>query len=150
MATQTVEQVTRLPEFQEKFLADILAQAKAASQAGMPYAPSQVAELGAGQQQAIQQAMSGVGAYAPYLQAGQAAVGQGITGAQQACQVLQGAGIGEHLDPLPPLRQFKHRIHHLLEPAQRRIGIRRVADKISELLGQQDCQPNAVQACGIR
>ena len=84
MATQTVEQVTRLPEFQEKFLADILEQAKAASQAGMPYAPSQVAELGAGQQQAIQQAMSGVGAYAPYLQAGQAAVGQGITGAQQA------------------------------------------------------------------
>jgi hypothetical protein len=50
----------------------------------MPYAPSQVAELGEGQQQAIQQAMSGVGAYAPYLQAGQAAVGQGITGAQQA------------------------------------------------------------------
>ena len=84
MATQTVEQVTRLPEFQEKFLADILEQAKAASQAGMPYAPSQVAELGAGQQQAIQQALSGVGAYAPYLQAGQAAVGQGITGAQQA------------------------------------------------------------------
>lgn len=84
MATQTVEQVTRLPEFQEQFLADILEQAKAASQTGMPYAPSQVAELGAGQQQAIQQAMSGVGAYAPFLQAGQAAVGEGITGAQQA------------------------------------------------------------------
>ena len=30
MATQTVEQVTRLPEFQEQFLADILEQAKAA------------------------------------------------------------------------------------------------------------------------
>jgi len=84
MATQTVEQVTRLPEFQEQFLADILAQAKAASQTGMPYAPSQVAELGAGQQQAIEQAMSGVGAYAPFLQAGQTAVGEGITGAQQA------------------------------------------------------------------
>ena len=84
MATQTVEQVTRLPEFQEQFLADILEQAKAASESGMPYAPSQVAELGAGQQQAIQAAMSGVGAYAPFLQAGQAAVGQGITGAQQA------------------------------------------------------------------
>lgn len=84
MATQTVEQVTRLPEFQEQFLADILEQAKAASESGMPYAPSQVADLSEGQTKAIQAALSGVGAYAPYLQSGQAAVGQGITGAQQA------------------------------------------------------------------
>ena len=84
MATQTVEQITRLPEFQEQFLADLLEQAGTVSETGMPYAPSQLADLSEAQQQAISSAMSGVGAYAPYLQQAASAIGSGITGAQGA------------------------------------------------------------------
>jgi hypothetical protein len=36
MATQTVEQVTRLPEFQEQYLADILEQAKSLQSQACP------------------------------------------------------------------------------------------------------------------
>jgi hypothetical protein len=84
MATQTVIQETRLPEFQEQFLADLLEQAGTVSETGMPYAPSQLADLSEAQQQAISSAMSGVGAYAPYLQQAASAIGSGITGAQGA------------------------------------------------------------------
>jgi len=78
MATQTVEQVSRLPEFHEQFLTDIFESAKAAAETGMPYAPGEVAQLSQGQQAAIQQAMSGVGAFQPYLQQGQQAIQAGI------------------------------------------------------------------------
>ena len=78
MATQTVEQVTRLPEFQEQFLADILESARAASETGMPYAPGEIAGLSEGQQQAISSALGGVGAYQPMLQQGQPAIQAGI------------------------------------------------------------------------
>ena len=44
MATQTVEQVTRLPEFQEQFLANLLKQAETVSETGMPFAPSKLAD----------------------------------------------------------------------------------------------------------
>ena len=84
MATQTVEQITRLPEFQEQFLADLLEQAGTVSETGMPYAPAELADLSEAQQQAISSAMSGVGAYAPYLQQAASAIGSGITGAQGA------------------------------------------------------------------
>jgi len=68
MATQTVETTQRLAPFQEKFLADIFAQAQALKSTPQPYAPQQLAGLSAGQQQAISQAMSGIGGYQPYLQ----------------------------------------------------------------------------------
>lgn len=71
MATQTVETTQRLAPFQEKFLADIFAQAQALKSTPQPYAPQQLAKLSAGQQQAISQAMSGIGGYQPYLQAAQ-------------------------------------------------------------------------------
>jgi len=76
MATQTVEQVTRLPEFQEKFMADLLKSARGIFQPtgegglglSMPFAPAQQAALSEGQQAAITSAMQGVGSYQPYLQ----------------------------------------------------------------------------------
>lgn len=81
MATQTQEVTQRLAPFQEKFLADIFAQAEALKGSQMPYAPQQLAGLSAEQQQAISTALGGIGAYQPYLQqAGQAAqAAQGFT-----------------------------------------------------------------------
>ena len=88
MATQTVDQTqtVRLAPFQEEFLADIFASAKALTGDGtqMPFAEQQLAGLSEGQQAAIASALSGVGAFQPFLQQGSAAVGQGITGAQSA------------------------------------------------------------------
>jgi hypothetical protein len=88
MATQTVDQTqtVRLAPFQEEFLADIFASAKALTGDGtqMPFAEQQLAGLSEGQQAAIANALSGVGAFQPFLQQGSAAVGQGITGAQGA------------------------------------------------------------------
>lgn len=73
MATQTVEQVTRLAPFQEEFLKDIFAQAKALQDVTQPFAPQQAAGLQSAQQQAIAQAQAGIGGYQPYLQQAQAA-----------------------------------------------------------------------------
>jgi hypothetical protein len=82
MATQSVETTTRLPEFQENFLANLLASAtglfKPTDQGGlglsMPFAPAEQAELSEGQQKAISTALSGVGAYQPYLEQAQGAI----------------------------------------------------------------------------
>ena len=88
MATQTVDQTqtVRLAPFQEKFLADIFESAKALTGPGsqMPFAKQQLEGLSEGQQRAITQALSGVGGFAPFLQRGDAAVRQGIAGAQGA------------------------------------------------------------------
>ena len=86
MATQTVIQEARLPEFQEKFLTDIFESAKALTGKGsqMPFAKQKLAGLSEGQQQAIASALSGVGAFQPFLQQGSSAVQQGIAGAQGA------------------------------------------------------------------
>ena len=70
MATR-VEQVARLAPFQEDFLKDIFAQATALQGVSQPFAPQQQAGLSTGQQQAISQAMSGIGGYQPFLQAAQ-------------------------------------------------------------------------------
>ena len=82
MADQTVtqEQTVRLAPFQEDYLADIFASAKALTSEGsqMPYAAQKQADLSSGQQSAITQAQQGVGAYQPYLQQGSQAIGQGI------------------------------------------------------------------------
>ena len=88
MATQTVDQTqtVRLAPFQEEFLADIFASAKALTGDGtqMPFAEQQLADLSEGQQRAIANALSGVGAFQPFLQQGSAAVEQGIASAQGA------------------------------------------------------------------
>jgi hypothetical protein len=85
MADQTVrqEQVSVLPEYQEKYLKDLLASTQGL--AGQPtYIPEyQVAGLAPGQQAAIGLGYSGVGSYMPMLQQGMetAASGVGATGA---------------------------------------------------------------------
>lgn len=80
--TSTQTQTVRLAPFQEEFLADIFASGKALTGDGsqMPYSAQQLAELSPAQQQAITSAMGGVGAYQPYLQAGNTALEQGIGG----------------------------------------------------------------------
>ena len=82
MADQTVsqEQTVRLAPFQEEFLSDIFASAKALTGTGsqMPYADQQLAGLSDAQQQAITSAMQGVGSFQPYLQQGSQALGTGI------------------------------------------------------------------------
>ena len=98
MAEQTVtqEQTVRLAPFQEDFLADIFASAKGLTGEGsqMPFSAQQLADLSPAQQQAISGAMQGVGSYAPYLQAGSEAIGQGI-GAVGAGLGTLGSAIGQ-------------------------------------------------------
>ena len=96
MATQTSEQTIRLAPFQEQFLADIFKSAGNLTQSGssMPFSAQQLANLSPAQQQAISSAMSGVGSYAPYLQRGSEAIGQGI-GAVGAGLGTIGSAIGQ-------------------------------------------------------
>lgn len=93
--TVRTEQLTVLPEYQEKFLKDLLASTQART--GEPtFVPErQVAELSPGQQQAINLGYQGVGAYAPMLQAGEATLGAGATGLEQ--------GLGTALSGAPLL-----------------------------------------------
>jgi len=81
MATQTVEQVTRLAPFQEEFLKDIFAQAQALRGTPQPFAPQQLAKLSDDQNRAIALAGSGIGGYQPFLD--RAAQFAGPGGAQQ-------------------------------------------------------------------
>ena len=119
MATQTVEQVARLPEFQEQYLANLLTSAqglfKPTDEGGlgltMPYAPAQQAELSEAQQQAISSAMSGVGAYQPFLQQAQT----GLTGAMQTA-----AGAG--MDPTAYQQYMDPYLEDVVQRAQSDIG----------------------------
>ena len=81
MATQTVEQVTRLAPFQEEFLKDIFAQAQALRGTPQPFSPQQLAGLSTAQQDAISMAQSGIGGYQPFLDRAAQLAGPG--GAQQ-------------------------------------------------------------------
>ena len=93
MATQTVIQEARLPKFQEDFLANIFKSAKDLADDGtMPFAPSKLADLSQGQQQAITSALQGVGSFQPFLQQGAEAIGQGIGQLGTAQQYVAGAG----------------------------------------------------------
>jgi len=96
------EQIVRLAPFQEDFLSDIFKTAKNLTGDGtqMPYSAQQLAGLSQGQRDAITRATQGVGAYAPYLQGGAKALGQGI-GA-----VGTGLGaVGDALGQLPEAQQ---------------------------------------------
>ena len=94
MATQTQEQRIRLAPFQEEFLSDIFASARALTDTGtqMPFAEQKLADLSPAQQQAITSAMQGVASYAPFLQRGAEAVGQGIGQLGTAQQRVAAAG----------------------------------------------------------
>ena len=73
------EQVTLLPEYQEKFLKDLLASTAARSADPTVIPDRQIAPLTPGQQQAIQLGYGGVGAFQPMLQAGEATLGAGAS-----------------------------------------------------------------------
>ena len=93
MSTQTVIQEARLPKFQEDFLANIFTSAQNLADDGtMPFAPSKLADLSQGQQQAITSALQGVGSFQPFLQQGAEAIGQGIGQLGTAQQYVAGAG----------------------------------------------------------
>ena len=74
MAVASQQVTTRLPEFQEQYIADLLTSAqnlfKPVSEGGkglsLPFV-QQLAGLSEGQQQAITSALGGVGAYQPFL-----------------------------------------------------------------------------------
>jgi len=74
------EQIVRLAPFQEEFLADIFASAKGLTGEGsqMPFARQQLAGVSEGQQQAIANALGGIGSFQPFLQKGAEAMGQGV------------------------------------------------------------------------
>ena len=94
MATATQEQMIRLAPFQEQFLADIFKSAEGLTGEGtqMPYAEQKLADLSTGQQQAVTSATQGVGSYAPFLQKGAEAIGQGIGALGTAQEYTAGAG----------------------------------------------------------
>ena len=116
MAEQTVEQTVRLAPFQEEYLADIFASAKALTGPGsqMPFSAQQLADLSPAQQQAITSAMGGIGGFQPYVQQGAEALGQGI-GA-----VGTGLGtIGSALSQLPEAQQGYRQQQQAMLDAQR-------------------------------
>ena len=94
MATTTQEQMIRLAPFQEQFLADIFKSAEklTGEDTQMPYSAQKLADLSTGQQQAITEATKGVGSYAPFLQKGAEAIGQGIGALGTAQEYTAGAG----------------------------------------------------------
>ena len=98
MADQNVSQTqtVRLAPFQEEYLADIFASAKALTGQGsqMPFSAQQLAGLSSAQQEALSQAQSGVGAYQPYLNQGSQAIGQGIGAVGTGLETL-GSAIGQ-------------------------------------------------------
>jgi hypothetical protein len=125
MATQTVETTTRLPEFQEQYLANLLTSAqglfKPTSEGGlglsMPFAPAQQAELQEAQTKAIEAALgrdpslSGVGAYQPFLQQ----AGAGLTGAMQTAA-------GASMDPTAYQAFMDPYLEDVVQRAQSDIG----------------------------
>ena len=109
MAVATQSVTTRLPEFQEQYIADLLTSAqnlfKPVSEGGkglsMPFVQQQLAGLSEGQQQAITSALGGVGAYQPFLAESKEALTSGLG---QAQALAAGAGMDpnaykEYMDP---------------------------------------------------
>ena len=93
--TVRTEQLTVLPEYQEKFLKDLLASTQARTGEATFIPERQVAALSPGQQQAINLGYTGVGAYAPMLQAAEGTLGAGAGALEQ--------GIGTALSGAPIL-----------------------------------------------
>ena len=110
MSVATQQVTTRLPEFQEQYIADLLTSAqnlfKPVDEGGkglsMPFVQQQLAGLSEGQQQAIQAALdAGVGSFQPFLTESNEALTSGLG---QAQQLAAGAGMSptayqEYMDP---------------------------------------------------
>lgn len=79
MAVQTVEQKTILPENQQKFIDDLLADTRTVATQPVDFPDIQVAGLTPLQQAAIQRGMAGVGSFQPLLQAGSDILGMGVS-----------------------------------------------------------------------
>ena len=79
MAVQTVEQKTILPEQQQKFIDDLLADTRTVATQPVDFPDIQVAGLTPLQQAAIQRGMAGVGSFQPLLQAGSDILGMGVS-----------------------------------------------------------------------
>ena len=79
MAVQTVEQKTILPENQQKFIDDLLADTRTVATQPGDFPDIQVAGLTPLQQAAIQRGMAGVGSFQPLLQAGSDILGMGVS-----------------------------------------------------------------------
>lgn len=109
----TQEQTVRLAPFQEEFLADIFASAKALTEPGseMPFSPQQLADLSPAQQQAIASAMQGIGTFQPYVEKGGQAVGQGIGAVGSGLSTIASA-----LGQLPEAQQgYRDQLQAMLE-----------------------------------
>jgi len=110
------EQIVRLAPFQEDYLADIFASAKALTGEGsqMPFSAQQLEGLTEDQLRAINVAGQGIGGFQPYLKGGAEALGQGI-GA-----VGTGLGtIGTALSQLPEAQQGYRQQQQAMLDAQR-------------------------------
>ena len=83
MAESTNTSYTVLPEYQETYLKDLLANASTLGGSGMFIPEYQTAGLTGGQQGALNLGYGGVGSYLPMMQAGANTLGQGIGGYQQ-------------------------------------------------------------------
>ena len=83
MVESTDTSYTVLPEYQETYLKDLLANAGALGGSGMFIPEYQTAGLTGGQQAALGLGYGGVGSYLPMMQAGADTLGQGIGGYQQ-------------------------------------------------------------------
>ena len=95
MQTSTTQY--QLPEYMQEYQKRLLASAEAVAQPAQ-FVPAQVvAELTPGQLEAVRRGYEGVGAFAPFMEAGMATLGAGIGGYQQAGQAL--AGAAEQFDP---------------------------------------------------
>ena len=78
MAVQTVEQKTILPENQQKFIDDLLADTRTVATQPVDFPDVQVAGLTPLQRAAIQRGAAGIGGFQNLLQSGADAVGMGI------------------------------------------------------------------------
>jgi hypothetical protein len=89
MATETTEQIVREGPEVEAFKLNLMKAAAALKPPTLPeyqiagFSPQQTAALEAGQQ--------GIGAYAPYMQAGQQALGAATATTGEAADILRGA-----------------------------------------------------------
>ena len=89
MATETTEQIVREAPEIEAYKLGLLQSAKALPAPVLP--GYQVAGMSPEQISAIQSGMGGIGAYRPYLQAGQENLGQGAATTAEAANILRGA-----------------------------------------------------------
>jgi len=83
MAEQTATSITDLPEWQKKYMKEILDRAQGLGKQAYTLPAYQVAARAPLQQQATSLAQQGVGSYMPMLQAGEQTTAAGITATQQ-------------------------------------------------------------------